>query len=249
MARVSLQEVSQIYRTSGGETIRAIDRVNLDVGDGEFVCLVGKSGCGKTTLLRIVAGLDAPSAGSVWVNGKPVRKPNPFVGVVFQEDRLFPWRTVRRNVELGLEIGGKLKQTRQEIVDHYLQLVGLKDFADVLPHELSGGMKQRASIARALVNGPGVLLMDEPFGALDAQTRNQMQGEMLKLWERTKCTVIFVTHSVDEAVILADRVVVLSSRPAHVENEFKIVLKQPRDRTSQEVTEFRRQILAMLDKT
>ena len=182
MAEVLLSGLCKNFATSSGELVQVLDGIDLKVNDGEFVCFVGKSGCGKTTLLRIIAGIESPSVGAVLIDNNLVERPNSSVGMIFQEDRLFPWRTVRRNVELGLELCRTEKFTRHQVVESYLKLVGLEGFADVLPHELSGGMKQRAAIARALANEPGVILMDEPFGALDVQTRNQMQEELLRIW-------------------------------------------------------------------
>lgn len=246
MAGFTFQNVCKSYITSRGETIAALQGINLEVSDGEFVCIVGQSGCGKTSLLRVAAGLESLNGGRVLLGSMPVLRPNPVIGVVFQEDRLLPWRTVRSNVELGLELRGIPKKERNKISEKYLRLVELESFADVLPHELSGGMKQRVAIARVLANEPEAILMDEPFGALDAQTRNQMQGELLRIWEQEARTVIFVTHSVDEAVVLADRVVVLTPRPGRIRCEYRLNLKRPRDRTSPEVIEHRRNILTSL---
>lgn len=249
MAEILLRNLSKIYSTSHGGQLSALEGINFEVKDGEFVCLVGKSGCGKTTLLRIIAGLEQPSTGEVLIDNKRVLSPDPLVGMVFQEDRLFPWRTVRRNVELGLEIRKVAKNSRRQVVENYLKLVGLEGFADALPYELSGGMKQRAAIARVLANEPGVILMDEPFGALDAQTRNQMQEELLEIWSYHSRTVLFVTHSVDEAVTLADRILVLTPNPGQIQSEYRLTMPRPRDRLSPEVIEFRRQILAALNTT
>ena len=249
MAEILLRNLSKTYTTSHGDVVKALEGINFEVKDGEFVCLVGKSGCGKTTLLRIIAGLEQPSAGEVLIDKKLVGRPDPLVGMVFQEDRLFPWRTVRRNIEFGLELRKMAKNSRHQVVENYLRLVGLEGFADAFPHELSGGMKQRAAIARVLANEPGVLLMDEPFGALDAQTRNQMQEELLEIWSYHSRTVLFVTHSVDEAVTLADRILVLTSHPGHIQCEYQLTMPRPRDRLSSEVIEFRRKILTDLNTT
>ena len=220
--------------------------MSLSVEDGEFVCIVGPSGCGKTTLLNIVAGLEKPTKGEVLIDGKPVTGPGPDRVVVFQEYALFPWRTVLGNVEFGLEIAGVPKKERREIALRYIRLVGLSGFENRYPHELSGGMKQRVALARALVMNPKVLLMDEPFGALDAQTRNIMQAELLRIWQATGKTILFVTHSIMEAVYFADRVVVLTARPGRVKRIFKVNLERPRKKGSPEFMEVRNAILEEL---
>lgn len=247
MAQIHLRNLAKTYATAHGDKVMVFEGFNLDVEDGEFVCLVGKSGCGKTTLLRMIAGLERPTAGEVWIDRKSVTRPNPLVGLVFQEDRLFPWRTVRRNVELGLELRKVARHARSQAVASYLRLVGLESFGDAYPHELSGGMKQKVALARVLATEPGVLLMDEPFGALDTQTRNQMQEELLEIWVRRSHTVLFVTHSVDEAVTLADRILVLSPHPGHISCEYRLGIPRPRDRLAPEVIDFRRRILADLN--
>lgn len=229
-------------------TIVALRDFDLEVKDGEFVCLLGPSGCGKTTVLRIVAGLESSSSGTVIVQGKPVAGSGPERGMVFQEFALFPWRSVRKNIEFGLEIRGMPEDERARISTQLIDLVGLKGFEDAHPSELSGGMKQRVGIARALANNPAVLLMDEPFGALDAQTRNLMQKELLRIWSATKKTILFVTHSVDEAVFLADRIVVMTARPGKVRETIPVGLARPRDRTSREFIEVRGRVLAELDE-
>ncbi|MCE5296076.1 MAG: ABC transporter ATP-binding protein [Euryarchaeota archaeon] len=225
----------------------AIDDFNLEVEEGEFVCILGPSGCGKTTLLRMIAGLDKPTSGSIKLKGKEIANTGPDRGMVFQEFALFPWRSVRKNIEFGLEIKNMPAAERHKISDKYIELVGLKGFEDSHPYELSGGMKQRVGIARALANNPSILLMDEPFGALDAQTRNQMQKELLRVWEETRKTVVFITHSVDEAVFLADRVVVLTSRPSKIKEIFKIEHERPRDRADPSFLALRKKILSELE--
>lgn len=226
----------------------AIDDFSLEVEDGEFVCVLGPSGCGKTTLLRIIAGLSTQTSGTIEVNGIPVEGPGPDRGMVFQEFALFPWRTVQKNVEFGLELKKMGSKERLRIASHYIDLVGLKGFEGSYTYELSGGMKQRVGIARALANEPAILLMDEPFGALDAQTRNLMQKELLRIWQETKKTVIFITHSVDEACYLADRIVVLTTRPGRIKEIFNIDWKRPRDRASLEFANLRKKILAELER-
>ncbi|OPY34506.1 MAG: putative ABC transporter ATP-binding protein [Methanomassiliicoccales archaeon PtaU1.Bin124] len=229
-------------------TMVAIDDFTYDVKEGEFVCILGPSGCGKTTVLRIVAGLEERTSGSLMLDGKEVNGPGSDRGMVFQEFALLPWRNVRKNVEFGLEIKGLDVAERKVRSDKYIELVGLKGFESYLPKQLSGGMKQRVGIARALANDPEILLMDEPFGALDAQTRNQMQKELLRIWEETRKTVLFVTHSVDEAVFLADRVVVLTSRPSRIKEVFEVKQPRPRDRADPAFLALRKRILAELEQ-
>ncbi len=247
MGRVVIRDLSKAFAKED-ETITALHDINLEIRDDEFVCLVGPSGCGKTTLLRIVAGLETATSGSVTVDGREIRSPDPKRGMVFQEYSLFPWRTVTDNIAFGLEMKGISKAERRRIAGEYLTLVGLDEFRDHYPFELSGGMRQRVAIARALANDPDVLLMDEPFGALDAQTRNRMQKELLSIWEQTKKTIIFVTHSVDEAVYLSDRIVILSGRPGTVREILDLPWPRPRDRTSTEFAEIRRHVLELINE-
>ena len=224
----------------------ALEDISIEVKPAEFLCIIGPSGCGKTTLLRMIAGLDHPSSGEIILDGKEVKGPSPDRGMVFQEFSLFPWRTVLKNVEFGLEIKGVGDKARGEIAEKYIELVGLQGFENHYPYELSGGMKQRVAIARALATEPSILLMDEPFGSVDAQTRNVLQEELLEIWKRTKKTVLFVTHSVDEAVYLADRVAVMSARPGCLVKCLDIDIPRPRKRTSLEVNEFREKLLMLL---
>jgi NitT/TauT family transport system ATP-binding protein len=209
--------------------IQALRDVSLEVAAGEFISLVGASGCGKTTLLRIVDGLMAPSSGQVRIDGRAVRGPGPDRGFVFQQDALLPWRTVLDNVIFGLEVQGSSKAAARQRADEFLRLVGLASFTHHYPHELSGGMRQRANLARALCIDPDVLLMDEPFAALDAQTRELMQAELLRIWRANRKTVLFVTHQIDEAVYLADRVVVMTSRPGQIKAILDVDIPRPRD--------------------
>ena len=223
-------------------TVRALDEINLEVQKGEVICILGPSGCGKSTLLNIVAGFLPPSGGEVRVDGRPVIEPGPDRGFVFQEFALFPWRTVLQNIEFGPVLKGMEKADRQARARELIQRIHLTGFEDKFPFELSGGMKQRVGIARALANDPEVLLMDEPFGALDAQTRRVMQEELLKLLGETKKTVLFVTHAIDEAIVLADRVVVMTARPGQVKALLGVDLPRPRERTSPEFNELYRRM-------
>jgi NitT/TauT family transport system ATP-binding protein/sulfonate transport system ATP-binding protein len=226
----------------------ALDGVSLDVGAGELVSLVGPSGCGKSTLLRLVAGLDPPTAGQLWVGDEPIAGPSAERGLVFQDPSLFPWLTVRRNIESGLVARGVLRQERHA-VDDYIQLVGLSGFADVYPHQLSGGMAQRAALARALINHPRVLLLDEPLGALDQFTRMRMQDELLRVWESRGTTLLLVTHDVDEALYLSDRIAVMTPRPGRIDRVLDVDLPRPRHRNDRRFLEYRVRLLEMLHLT
>ncbi|MBU4075537.1 MAG: ABC transporter ATP-binding protein [Euryarchaeota archaeon] len=240
-----LKNVTRTF-ISKENNINALEKVNLEVKDKEFICILGPSGCGKTTLLRIIAGLDKPTAGEVLLDDIRVDKPGQDRGMVFQDYSLFPWRTVIDNIAFGLEVLGVDKKERYESAREYLELLDLEKFENSFPYELSGGMRQRIAIVRALINNPKLLLMDEPFGALDAQTRNIMQAELLRIWEKKHKTILFVTHSVDEAVYLADRIVVMSARPGTIKEIFNIDLPHPRIRTSQEANLIRDRILKSL---
>jgi len=244
---VSVKGLTKVFAREEGAGIVALENVNFDIRDKEFICLVGPSGCGKTTLLRIIAGLERATSGEVRIDGKEITGPDPSRGMVFQEYSLFPWKTVVGNVAFGLEMRGVPKDRRLSIADEYIRLVGLEQFRDSYPYELSGGMRQRVAIARALANDPDVLLMDEPFGALDAQTRNRMQKELLALWEKTRKTIVFVTHSVDEAVYLSDRILVLTPRPGTVHEAVDVPWPRPRDRTSTEFATIRRHVLRLIE--
>jgi ABC-type nitrate/sulfonate/bicarbonate transport system ATPase subunit len=206
----------------------ALYKISLSIRNKEFVSLLGPSGCGKTTLIRIIAGLLSADCGEVLVDGRTVTSPGRDRCMVFQQFGLLPWRTVVSNVEFGLEIEGVAKEERRKLAERYLELVGLKGFESYYPHQISGGMQQRVGIARALSKKPDILLMDEPFGAVDAQTREQLQEELLKIWAQTETTVIFVTHSIDEAVYLSDRVVVMQARPGRIKEEVTVDLPRPR---------------------
>ncbi|MBO8191770.1 ABC transporter ATP-binding protein [Streptomyces oryzae] len=226
-SKISFQDVVKTFPLKGAE-FTALDRVSLEVADQEFVTVVGPSGCGKSTLLSMAAGLQDPTCGRVLVDGTPVTGPGPDRGVIFQQYALFPWLTVRQNVEFGLKLAAVPTQERRHRADQAIGLVGLDDFADALPKALSGGMKQRCAIARAYAVDPQVLLMDEPFGALDALTRVQLQDQLLATWSREKRTVLFITHDVDEAVYLASRVVVMAARPGRIHRIIDVDLPYPR---------------------
>lgn len=232
-------EIRGVKKTFSGLTV--LDDISISVGSGEFLCIVGPSGCGKTTLLRIIAGLEKADSGEILIDGIETNEPSPRKGMVFQEFALFPWRTVIKNVEFGIE--QLPEDERKKIAREYIKLVKLDGFEDKYPHELSGGMKQRVAIARALAPDPEILLMDEPFGALDAQTRNLLQVELLEIWEKTKKTIIFVSHNIDEATYLGDRVIVLTSRPGRIKSIHQIELGRPRERTGSDFIERRKRIL------
>ena len=217
--KVQIKGVEKVYEGRNGKTV-ALNGVNLDIYNNEFICVVGPSGCGKSTLLNIIAGLHEPTAGEVLVDGVKVEGTGVDRGVVFQQYALFPWLTVKKNVEFGLRIKKLPKEEQEAIAMKYIQMVGLEKFVNAYPKELSGGMKQRVAIARAYAVNPSILLMDEPFGALDAQTRTQLQTELLKTWERDQKTCFFITHDVDEAIILAQRVVIMSARPGRLRVKF-----------------------------
>jgi ABC-type nitrate/sulfonate/bicarbonate transport system ATPase subunit len=226
--KLALSGISMIY-AQRGRRFAALRDVSLDIQTGEFISIVGASGCGKTTLLRIIDGLVAPTHGEVRVDGKLVTRPGPDRGFVFQQDALFPWRTVLDNVLFGLEVQGKAKREALRRADELVRLVGLAGFEQHYPHEISGGMRQRANLARALTIDPDILLMDEPFAALDAQTREIMQVELLRVWRASRKTVMFVTHQIDEAVYLADRVVVMTSRPGQIKAILEVDIPRPRE--------------------
>jgi NitT/TauT family transport system ATP-binding protein len=241
---LDIQQVSHSFQLKGAP-LPVLDRVDLSIAPGEFVALLGPSGCGKSTLLRLLAGLDRPGAGRLLVDGRPIGRPDPSRILVFQAPTLYPWRTVRENVSIGLE-ARKLLPARQARIDEALDLVGLSAFADALPHQLSGGMAQRAALARALVNDPALLLLDEPLGQLDSLTRITMQGELVRLWQRARFTAIMVTHDVEEALLMANRVVVFSERPARVKAVLTVDRPYPRHRDDPVLQEKRREILDLM---
>ena len=227
-------------------TIHALSDASLTIAKGEFVCLIGASGCGKSTLLRIMAGFEQPSAGQALMWDKPIEGPEPSRGMVFQDYALFPWLSVRDNIGFGPTSRGLSRGEIKDTVDKFVELVGLQKFANAYPHQLSGGMKQRVAIARVLANDAELVLMDEPFGALDAMTRERLQDELLDIWQRTGLTVVFVTHSIEEAIFLADRVVVMTPGPGRIESDNRLELPRPRDVASPEFNAIRRVLGAKL---
>ena len=245
MAYIVADGITVTFRSANRDPVTALGGFDLEVGRGEFVSLVGPSGCGKSTFLNIVLGLMRPDRGEVRIDGRGIRGPASDRAMVFQEFGLLPWRTVEANVELGLELRGVAVADRQRRSRELIQLVGLVGFERHYPHELSGGMKQRVGLARALATNPDILLMDEPFAALDAQTRDLMQAELLRVWERSRKTVIFVTHSIEEAAYLSDRVVVLSARPGRRKAEVTVRLPRPRDYEMRLTPEFNELKLAI----
>ncbi|MEK1890513.1 MAG: ABC transporter ATP-binding protein [Phyllobacterium sp.] len=247
-AHLKISSVSRHFRVNGAD-LTALDRVSLDVRAGEFITIVGASGCGKSTLLRLGAGLDTGHDGRIEHAGKTVTGPSLDRGIVFQEPRLFPWLTVERNVALGLENAPLSKGKKQDLVAKQIALVGLTGFEKAYPHQLSGGMAQRAGIARGLVNRPDVLFLDEPFGALDAITKARLQGELQEIWAREKITMVLVTHDVDEAVYLGERVVIMAPRPGRIRKIVPVDLPHPRERTSGRLASIRNHVLDILNST
>jgi NitT/TauT family transport system ATP-binding protein/sulfonate transport system ATP-binding protein len=242
---LQMRDVTKTFRAPDGSLVIALDRLTLTVAAGEMVALIGPSGCGKSTLLRLIAGLDAPTSGELHVGVDPITEPSAERGLMFQDANLFPWLTVRRNIQAGLVARGVLRERRHE-VEEYMRLVGLEAFADVYPHQLSGGMAQRAALARALVNHPRVLLLDEPLGALDQFTRMRMQDEVLRVWQARGTTMVLVTHDIDEAIYLCDRIAVMTPRPGRIDCLLDVTLPRPRQRNSPAFLELRAAILDML---
>ncbi len=246
-SKITIRNLARTFFSPQGERIEALKDVNLEVEDafsaagrdiGEFRVLLGPSGCGKSTLLRMIAGLDTPDTGEVLVNGQPVHGPGKDRGMVFQKYTSLPWLTVQENVEYGMKINNVPAAQRKETAEHLLKAVGLSEFAGVYPETLSGGMQQRVAIARTLALRPSVILMDEPFGALDAQTRSEMQQLLLQIWDETACTILFVTHDVEEAIYLADRIFVMSSHPGTIVEDVQVPFDRPRDLELKEKSEF-----------
>jgi len=242
---VAIRGVSKRFQVGDGE-VEALARIDATIERGAFVCLIGASGCGKSTLLRVVAGFEEPTTGEVLVEGKPVTAPGSDRGMVFQDYALFPWMTVRQNIGFGPRQRQLPRKEVEDIADEFVKLVGLERAANRYPSQLSGGMKQRVAIARVLANNANILLMDEPFGALDALTREQLQRELLQIWARTRVTIVFVTHSVEEAALLADRVLVMSAGPGRIESDIRIDLPRPRDVSSPEFNAVRRELAQRL---
>jgi NitT/TauT family transport system ATP-binding protein len=234
---IKIEQVNKTYQGISG-AVEALKNVNLEIDENEFVCIVGPSGCGKTTLLNILAGLETYDSGLVTMGGEPIVGPGIDRGVIFQQYALFPWLTVRQNMEFGLRYRHYSKEKNRAIIAHYMEIVGLTEFANAYPKELSGGMKQRVAIARGYATSPQVLLMDEPFGALDAQTRAQLQEDLLKTWETERKTCFFITHDVEEAVLLSQRVVLMSARPGRVTETISIDLPYPRNQETKMLPRF-----------
>jgi len=231
MAKISLQHINMIYPDGTGTNTQALKDIHLNIEEGEFISVLGASGCGKSTLLEIISGLLKQTSGQIFLDGKEVTGASKNIGVVFQDSSLFPWRTVRRNIEFGLEINRRSKADKKILVDKYIKMMNLTGFEDRYPQQLSGGMRQRVGLARTMVNDPEVLLMDEPLGALDYLTRQTLQDEIVDLWRRENKTMIFITHDVAEAVYLGTRVVLLSPRPGRISNIYEIQEDRPRRRT------------------
>ncbi|MFQ3549385.1 MAG: ABC transporter ATP-binding protein [Armatimonadota bacterium] len=244
--KIEVNNASKLYTNARGEAITALSKTDIAISEGEFICLLGPSGCGKTTLLNMIAGFISPSEGEIIIDGNVVKKPDSSRILIFQDYGLFPWRTVRGNVEFGLEENGTPKEKRAEIADKYIKMVGLSDFANCHPQELSGGMKQRVAIARALAVEPEILFMDEPFAALDMMNRIKMQEEISRIWQETGRTIVFVTHDIDEAVFLADRIVVMASEPGRIAKIVEGPFFRPRHRTNQDFAEKRAEIYEAL---
>lgn len=236
-SKIMAEHIDKVY-VSGKKSTKAIEDASIDIQDNDFVCIVGPSGCGKSTLLRMLAGLDFPTAGDIIVNDKKVSGPGPDRGMVFQTYTLFPWMSVEDNIKFGLKIKKLPKEEQQAITDRYLEIIGLTKFAKAYPKELSGGMKQRVAIARALANQPEVLLMDEPFGALDPHTKSMMQLLMREIWEKEHPTVVFITHDIDEAVFLSNKIYVMSARPGRIIKEVNVYLPHKRELELKDTPEF-----------
>src|SRR5580700_474452 len=249
MARLHIDDVTLRFGRKREPQVTALERVSLEVADQEFAVIVGPSGCGKSSLLRLVAGLVEPTSGEITLDGTPVTRPGKDRGMVFQSYTLFPWLTVRDNVEFGLRIGGVPAEKRKHISDHFISEVGLEGFERLYPKQLSGGMMQRVALARALANDPAILLMDEPFGALDSQTRSLMQELLLDIWQQSHKTVLFITHDIDESILLGNRIYVMTARPGRIKEMVEIALPRPRQvdlLTSPEFIAIKRRIMALI---
>ncbi len=243
---INISGINRVYYDTTGKTTVALQDVDLDIRKGEFITFIGPSGCGKTTLLRLIAGLDSPQSGVVSIEGQPIEKPGYERGFVFQQAALFPWKTVEENIAIGLKARKVFKEKKQYIKD-YIDLIGLTGFEKAYPHEISGGMAQRVAIARALINEPKVLLLDEPLGALDAFTRIELQTTIRRIWKKTGTTIVLVTHDVDEAVFLSDRIAIMTARPGRISEVITVNLKPERDRNDDEFIILRRRVLEKLE--
>lgn len=246
--KISAQKIRKYYGETTPNPVRAIEDVNLEVNTGEFVSLLGPSGCGKSTFLFMVGGFEKPSGGTCLIDGKPVTAPGSDRGVVFQEYALFPWQKVRQNISYGMRIAGRSQAEQDKRVAELIDMIGLQGFEDRYPEHLSGGMKQRVAIARALAYDPQILLMDEPFGALDAQTRSKMINDLIAIHQKTRKTTLFVTHSVEEAILLSDKVALFSARPSRIKEVFPIDMPHPRKVTDERFVVYEKQILASLEE-
>lgn len=246
MSKIAINNVSKIFESKGA-MFKSIDNISFNVNEGEFLCILGPSGCGKSTILRLIAGLDKPSSGQILMDNEVIIRPDCKCGMVFQEYSLFPWRSVIENVAFPMEMKGIAEEERYKIAEDYLKIVGLQNFRDSMPHELSGGMKQRVAIVRSLAGDPDVLLMDEPFGALDIQTRNQLQKDLLKIWEDKGKTIVFVTHDIDEAIFLGDRVVLMSKGPGRIARIFEVNIKRIRDILDPDFLHLKQEIMDLLE--
>ncbi len=245
---IEVKDIYKKFETKKSENLSVLENINLTIDDGELVCLLGPSGCGKTTLLRLIAGLDKPTSGEIIANGDLVKKPSGDRAVIFQQYSLFPWLTVLQNVTFGLEMTKVAsKEENIKAAERYLTSVGLIDFKDSYPHELSGGMKQRVAIIRSLLNHSPILLMDEPFSALDMQNRHSLQEQLIGVWKRFENTIVFVTHDVDEAVYLADKIVILDKNPGRIANIVEVDLERPRKRESHEFLALQESIVSQLN--
>ncbi len=243
--QIHISKVNKVFSTDGREVV-ALEDINLDVSPGEFICLLGPSGCGKSTLLNAIAGFSPPTAGTVIVDGSAVRAPGPDRGMVFQEYALFPWMTVEKNIAFGLEIKKQPKARIKEKVSELLEMLKLQDFRDRYPKDLSGGMRQRVAIARVLALDSPILLMDEPFGALDSLTRRNLQDELLRIWMEFRKTVVFVTHSIEESIYLADRIVVMTYRPGTIKKIVSVSMPRPRDPSSVEFNDLKKELALLV---
>jgi len=249
---IRIENVSKVFDIGKGNTIVALDNISLSIQKEEFVCIAGQSGCGKSTLLYLIACLDQPTSGQIYVEGVPVTKPNPKVGMVFQPDSVFPWLTVRKNIEFGPNLRGLGEGECHRISEKYVKIVGLEGFEDSLPRQLSGGMKKRVDVARAFANSPDILLMDEPFGALDAMTKERLQFELLHIWDTERKTVLFVTHDLEEALVLGSRILVMGRAPNIIQTILEVPFERPRSlllKTSVEFQQLRRQLWDLLSES